>query len=188
MNAPTHVVLIRGINVGGKNPVPMGRLRDTLVGRGYGSVSTYIQSGNVLLAAQGDEAAAMTEADVTDDVERLLAEEFGVDTVVVTVAADTLRRAIAAAPEGFGAEPDEYHYDVAFLRPGLASADALAAFGIREGVDTAWAGDGAVYFRRLSALRTKSKMSTVMSSPHYKNMTIRNWRTCIALMGMLGGS
>ena len=32
MNAPTHVVLIRGINVGGKNPVPMGRLRDTLVG------------------------------------------------------------------------------------------------------------------------------------------------------------
>lgn len=185
MNAPTHVVLIRGINVGGKNPVPMGRLRDSLVGRGYGCVSTYIQSGNALLAAQGDDAAAVTEADVTDDVERLLAEELGVDTVVVTVAADKLRRAIAAAPEGFGAEPDEYHYDVAFLRPGLASADALAAFGIREGVDAAWPGDGVVYFRRLSALRTKSRMSTVMSNPHYKNMTIRNWRTCTTLVEML---
>ena len=105
--------------------------------------------------------------------------------MVVTVAADSLRRAIAAAPEGFGAEPDEYHYDVAFMRPGLASADALAAFGIREGVDAAWPGDGVVYFRRLSALRTKSRMSTVMSSPHYKNMTIRNWRTCTTLVEML---
>jgi uncharacterized protein (DUF1697 family) len=188
MNAPTHVVLIRGINVGGKNPVPMGRLREALVGRGYGSVNSYIQSGNVVLAAQGDDAAAVTEADVTDDVERLLAEEFGVDTVVVTVSTDTLRRAVAAAPEGFGAEPDQYHYDVAFLRPGLSSADALAACGVREGVDTVWTGDGVVYFRRLSAMRTKSRMSTVMSNPHYKNMTIRNWRTCIALMTMLGGS
>lgn len=148
-------------------------------------MSTYIQSGNVLLAAQGDDAAALTEAAVTDDVERLLAEDFGVDTVVVTVDADTLRRAIAAAPEGFGGEPDEYHYDVAFLRPGLASADALAAFGIRDGVNTAWAGEDAIDFRRLSALRTKSRMSTAMSSPHYKNITICNWRTCTMLVEML---
>lgn len=177
---PTHVVLIRGINVGGKNPVPMARLRDALESLGYGAVRTYIQSGNALLSAPADDEAA-----VTDAVERLLVDEFGVVTVVVTVASEKLRRAIEAAPADFGDEPDVYHYDVAFLRPGVDGAEALAAFGLREGVDAAWAGDGVVYFRRVSALRTKSRMSTVMSSPHYKNMTIRNWRTTATLVAML---
>jgi uncharacterized protein (DUF1697 family) len=183
MMAPTHVVLIRGINVGGKNPVPMARLREALVERGYGAVSTYIQSGNVVLAAPGT-----SEAVVADAVERLLSDEFGVATVVVTVSAATMRRAIASAPERFGSEPDVYHYDVAFLRPDVSSADALAACGVREGVDTVWAGDGVVYFRRLSALRTKSRMSTIMSSPLYKVMTIRNWRTSTTLVTMLDGA
>ena len=84
-------------------------------------------------------------------------------------------------PEGFGAQPDTYHYDVAYLMAGITGEQALPAFGIRDGVDTAWAGARAVYFRRLSAERTKSKLSTVMSSPLYKHMTIRNWRTSTTL-------
>ena len=177
---PTHVVLIRGINVGGKNPVPMAQLRAALEERGYDAVATYIQSGNVVLAAPGSDAATVSLA-----VESVLAEDFGVDTVVLTLAAETLRAATSDAPTGFGAEPDVYHYDVAFLLPGITGAQALPAFGIREGVDTAWAGPGAVYFRRLSAERTKSKLPRVMSSPLYKKMTVRNWRTCTRLVAML---
>jgi uncharacterized protein (DUF1697 family) len=181
MNAPTHVVLIRGINVGGKNPVPMVQLRDALIRHGYGAVGTYIQSGNVLLAAPGADEATVSRA-----VEGILAKDFGVDTVVLTLLARTLRAAISEAPEGFGTEPDAYHYDVAFLMPGTTGEQALPAFAIREGVDTAWAGPSAVYFRRLSAERTKSRLSAVMSTPLYKKMTVRNWRTCITLVGMLG--
>lgn len=180
MNAPTHVVLIRGINVGGKNPVPMGRLRDSLVARGYGCVSTYIQSGNVVLAAPGESPEAVSGA-----VEGLLEAEFGVVTRVLTITAASLRSAVADAPDGFGSQPDVFHYDVAFLMPGVTGAEALPAFGIREGVDTAWAGANVVYFRRLSAERTKSKLSTVMSSLLYKFMTVRNWRTSMTLLTML---
>ncbi len=180
MTMPTHVVLIRGINVGGKNPVPMARLRAVIEERGYVSVRTYIQSGNVVLAAPGED-----ETGVSDTVARALQAEFSVVTPVVTVAADTLRKAVADAPDGFGDAPYLFHYDVAFLVPGLESDAALAAFGIREGVDIAWAGEGVVYFRRLSAERTKSRMSKVMSSPHYKRMTIRNWRTATTLARML---
>lgn len=183
MTAPTHVVLIRGINVGGKNPVPMARLRAALEGRGYGAVSTYIQSGNVLLSAPGEDEATVTHA-----VEQVLADEFGVDIVVLALAADSLRSTVSDAPEGFGSQPDLYHYDVAFLMSGITGAEALPAFGIRDGVDTAWAGASAIYFRRLSAQRTKSKMSSMMSSPLYKKMTIRNWRTSTTLASMLDGS
>ncbi|WP_084104025.1 DUF1697 domain-containing protein [Demequina sp. NBRC 110056] len=180
MAGATHVALIRGINVGGRRPVPMARLREALEERGYAGVRTYIQSGNVLLGAPRRAPATVATA-----VERALAEEFDVDTVVVALTADALRTAVHDAPEGFGEAPDTFHSDVAFLRPGVSSADALAAFGIREGVDTAWAGEGAVYFQRLSAERTKSRMSKVVGTPMYADMTIRSWTTTLALVAML---
>ena len=48
MATKRYVALLRGINVGGRNPVPMADLRATFEAAGYTSVSTYIQSGNVL--------------------------------------------------------------------------------------------------------------------------------------------
>ena len=45
----TYLVLLRGINVGGKNKVPMAPLRELLSDLGYSDVSTYIASGNVIL-------------------------------------------------------------------------------------------------------------------------------------------
>ncbi|MGH7238956.1 MAG: DUF1697 domain-containing protein, partial [Candidatus Saccharimonadales bacterium] len=42
------MVLIRGINVGGKNKVLMSKLKTCLEGQGFSSVSTYIASGNVI--------------------------------------------------------------------------------------------------------------------------------------------
>ncbi len=178
----SHVVLIRAINVGGRNKVPMAELRAAMDDAGLGPVRTYIQSGNALVDAPGTHAEAVTAA-----VERILLERFDVDTVVVTVSTATMRGAVARAPEGFGTEPSVYHSDVAFLMPGVAAADAAAAFRLREGVDTLWEGDGVVYFRRLSAERTKSKMSSIMSTPFYSQMTIRNWATTTALVGMLDG-
>lgn len=180
--AATHVALIRGINVGGKNLVPMAALRTALEAAGFEGVRTYIQSGNVLLRAP-----RRGEASVAAEVEGVLEAEFGVTTVVVAIAAATLKKAVADAPAGFGAEPQKYHYDAAFLHPQVSSADALAAFGIREGVDTAWAGEGVVYFRRLSAERTRSKMSAVVGTEPYRHMTIRNWRTTTKLVEMLDG-
>ena len=44
----TYVGLIRGINVGGKNLLPMKELVAVLEGLGLKKVQTYIQSGNVV--------------------------------------------------------------------------------------------------------------------------------------------
>ena len=53
----THVALLRGINVGGRNKVAMADLREVVAELGHADVSTYIQSGNVLFSpdpADGD--------------------------------------------------------------------------------------------------------------------------------------
>jgi hypothetical protein len=46
----THVALLRGINVGGRNKVAMADLREVVTSLGYTDVATYIQSGNVLFS------------------------------------------------------------------------------------------------------------------------------------------
>ena len=46
-----YLVLLRGINVGGRNKVPMAALRELLESHGHTKVSTYIASGNVILSS-----------------------------------------------------------------------------------------------------------------------------------------
>ncbi len=175
----THVVLIRGINVGGKNKVPMAALRSALTAEGLGEVRTYIQSGNVLVHAPG-----RTCAEVNALVGDVLRAEFGVDTPVVTVTAQALRSAVRDAPEAFGAS-DDYRWDVIFLRETLTAADAFEAVKARDGVDAAWQGSDVLYFRRSEAQAGKSYLSKIVSTPEYKHMTIRNWRTTSTLASML---
>ena len=50
-----YLVLLRGINVGGRNRVPMAALRELLESHGHTNVSTYIASGNVILSGTDEE-------------------------------------------------------------------------------------------------------------------------------------
>jgi uncharacterized protein (DUF1697 family) len=51
-------------------------------------------------------------------------------------------------------------------------------------VDRAWPGTGVVYFQRLSARRTASRMGRIVGTPEYKRMTIRSWRTTTKLLDL----
>ena len=50
----TYIVLLRGINVSGKNKIPMADLRDLLYDLNFQNVQTYIQSGNIILDSDLD--------------------------------------------------------------------------------------------------------------------------------------
>ena len=177
----TYIVLLRGINVGGKNIIPMAGLRTCLDAHGFSQVSTYIASGNVLLKSDLD------ADDVKTRIEGVLSENFSLDNGFVKVLVLTpsqLQAVIEHKPEGFGEQPEKYHSDVIFLM-GVDAAEALLAFSPREGVDQVWAGDGVIYSQRLSSERTKSRLNKIMESPLYKSMTIRNWNTTTKLLELL---
>jgi uncharacterized protein (DUF1697 family) len=175
-------VLLRGINVGGKNIVPMAKLRDLFVELGYTDVVTYIASGNVLVSSDRSAKA------IKDQIERQLPKAFRLHSELIAVLVLTkaeLRAIVDDRPNGFGDEPDTYHSDAIFLM-GIDADTAMEAFDPRPGVDTVWAGDGVIYSQRLSAERTKSRLSKVMGSPLYKSMTIRNWATTTKLLELAG--
>lgn len=160
-----HLALLRSVNVGGRNKVPMADLRAAFADLGATDVQTYIASGNVLFA--GDVGAAELEAG--------LSARFGFEIKIVVVSADELAAVVADAPPGFGAETDRC--DVIFLRPPLTADVAFGLLDPREGVDRAWQGTNVLYFARLAARASGSRLSKIVSLPEYQEMTIRSWAT-----------
>ena len=90
-----RVALLRGINVGGNNIVPMAELRADLEALGLAPVRTYIQSGNVLFTTDAVAGPAL-EA----DVERVLEERFGTAIMTVVRSRDDLAAVIDAPRPG----------------------------------------------------------------------------------------
>ena len=178
----TYAVLLRGVNVGGKNKVPMSELRECLEGLGYSDVVTYIASGNVLLKSQKKQNA------IKDEIERALPKKFKLDSELIKVLVLTraaLKAVITKKPAGFGETPKKYHSDAVFLMD-FDVSQAMKVFNPREGVDTVWPGKGVIYSQRLSSQRTKSRLNRIMGTPAYKQMTIRNWNTVTKLFALMG--
>jgi uncharacterized protein (DUF1697 family) len=176
-----YVALLRGINVGGKNKVPMASLKKCLEELGFPNVSTYIASGNVIL--ESDKPTDEIKAQLED----VLPESFKLDDEfikVLVLTRDQLQAVIDNKPKGFGEQPEKYHSDAIFLM-GIDSAWAMSLFNPREGVDKVWPGDGVIYSQRLSSQHTKSRLSKIMATPTYKSMTIRTWSTTTKLLEIL---
>lgn len=180
----TYLILLRGINVGGKNKVSMAELKKCLEGLGFSNVSTFIASGNAFLTSNKRADEVMTQ------IEAALPKAFSLDSELIkalVLTHDQLQAVVDDRPKGFGDQPDKYHSDAIFLM-GIDAAEAMPVFNPREGVDKVWPGNGVIYSQRLSAQRTKSRLSTVMASPLYKSMTIRNWNTTVKLLDILNAT
>lgn len=177
-----YVALLRGINVGGNNIIKMIALREAFEALGFADVATYIQSGNVIFSAAGGGKKALTAT-----IEAALAKAFSYESKVVVISAKELAAVVAEAPRGFGTQKDRYRYDVLFLKPPLTPKQALAALPRAPGVDDVHAGKHAIYYRRLEAEVTRSRISKVAAMPIYKSMTVRNWNTTVKLNAMAGG-
>lgn len=177
----TYVILMRGVNVGGKNKLPMADLREYLEEIGFSQVLTYIASGNVIL--KSDKRPDEIKAQIEEELPR----RFKLDSELIKVLVLTrhqFQAIIDNKPEGFGEQSEKYHSDAIFLMD-IDSAQAIPLFDPREGVDQVWPGEGVIYSQRLSSQRTKSRLSKIMVTPAYKSMTIRSWNTTTKLLEIL---
>lgn len=183
----TYIVLLRGINVGGKNKIPMADLRTALAKAGFSGVQTYIQSGNVILQTN------LNSAEVASKVEKILTASFKLDSQLIKTVAINLadyKRVVTDAPAEFGADNANYRYYVLFLIDYNVET-AMQQIEVREGVDKAWVGKNVIYFR-LPAITNpnvhKSRLNKITEKPIYKFITMRNWRTTQKLLEMVNKS
>ena len=119
----TFIVLLRGINVGGHNKMPMQDLRDMLAVLGCEDVKTYIQSGNVVLRSSLDRTRLST------GIEAAIAKRFGFTAAVLLMNINDFQKVLSQNPFAeAAAEPKSLH--ISFLSevptaPDLASLKAL---------------------------------------------------------------
>ena len=186
----THVALLRGINLGGRNKVAMADLRALVSELGHTDVVTYIQSGNVLFtAAEGTDsseaARAMTEA---------IGARLGVTAPVVVVTREELGQIHAANPFPDEPDPKRVHAVVLSGPPGAelaAKLDAAVAQSAARGApDTVTAIGRTLYLHTPAGYGTSDLSAAVLrvvSSPRAGvTGTARNWATVTKLLELCG--
>ncbi len=171
-----HIALLRGINVGGRNRLPMKELVAMFVNAGCEDVRTYIQSGNVLFRSElalGDNISSL--------ISMAILRRFGYRIPIITRTAQELCEVVRANPfVEIGAEADKLH--VVFLadQPDAAHVEALDPN--RSPRDEFAVLSREVYLHcpggfagtRLSNSYFDSRLSTTS--------TTRNWRTVAKLL------
>jgi uncharacterized protein (DUF1697 family) len=118
---PTFAALLRAINLGERNKIPMAGLRSLFSALGYEDVETYVQSGNVVFRTRTRKAD-----EISTDIERGIAEEFGLDVAVLVRTPAELRKIVDGNPY-LKDEPDPKKLQVLFLdrRPAAKAKSRL---------------------------------------------------------------
>ncbi len=186
---PTHVALLRGINLGGRNKVAMADLRQVVISLGHADVATYIQSGNVVFSSQEADTTALAQA-----LEEAIAAELGVRVRVVVLSREELAQAMRDNP--YSDEPNQKAVHAVFLSgtPGPEVAESLADARRRAEQKQQGHRDSAQVVGRTIFLHTpdgfgRSELAALIVSGSRGRSsdlvgTARNWATVTKLLAM----
>jgi uncharacterized protein (DUF1697 family) len=170
----TWIALLRGVNVGGRNVLPMKRLRELLGDLGFTDVATYIQSGNCVLRSEAADATRI-ESRISDGI----AAEFGFRPSVFVLTLDELDAAIAGNPfAGRAADPRLVH--VFFLAEAVDALDEPAMRTLAERDDD-FALAGRVLYLFTPGGFGRSKLAERLERFLPVDMTARNLRTAVKI-------
>jgi uncharacterized protein (DUF1697 family) len=174
-----YAVLLRAVNVGGHNQVPMARLREIVAELGYSEAVTYVQSGNLVVTAKAAKPAAVEQA-----VRSALREELDVDVDVIVRTRAELAAVVAANPFASVAD-DDAKLLVSFL---TAAPDAAKAKSLDRDEflpERFELGERCVYFW----LPNGAGRSKLAAAPWDRRLGVRgtgrNWRTVKKLIELL---
>jgi uncharacterized protein (DUF1697 family) len=173
-----HVALLRGINVGGKNRLPMADLATMFEDAGCRSVTTYIQSGNVLFQASPALARRIPSL-----IKKAIADGFDYDIPVLTRTAEELRKTLRGNPFiGAGAELERLH--VAFLADRPAAARVKALDPDRSPPDAFAVRGREIYLHLPNGVARTKLTNAYFDSKLGTASTLRNWRTVVKLLDL----
>ncbi len=167
----TYIALLRGINVGGRNKLPMPALSALFAAAGCSEVRTYIQSGNVVFQAPPD-----LIADLPASVTAAIAARHGLTIPIILRSREELAAAAQANPYlAAGADPATLHVVFLAAWPGperLARLDAG-----RSPPDTFVPAGQEIYLHCPGGLARTKLSNEYFDRTLATTSTVRNWNT-----------
>lgn len=175
------IILLRGVNVGGKNRVPMSDLKQLLTNAGFSNARSHINSGNLIVESEKDR-----EQDVLEKCRKILSDHFSFPVEVVIISADKYQKELANVPKWWG-ENKLYRHNALFLVPSVDNKESSKLSSmINENYEKIYIGELAIFWS--SSFKEnygKTYYSKLMGNPLYKQVTIRNRNTTLKLLTFL---
>lgn len=174
-----YLALLRGINLGSRNRVVMGELREMFAAMGHGDVATHLQTGNVLFTASGPAAP------LAADIERRLASELGVTVTVLLRSKSELGKVVARNPLAADvADPSKLHVTFLADSPDRGRDEKLAALCAP---DEAYAVLGREVYLHCPNGYGRTKLSNANLEKRLGvPATTRSWKVVNTLNGLMG--
>ncbi|RGC81355.1 DUF1697 domain-containing protein [Hungatella hathewayi] len=125
------MALLRGVNISGKNKVPMAELKKSFEELGFGAVKTYLNSGNVIFSSDEENIGGLT-----DRIETTIKKWFGLDIPVFVISKEDLEDILQHAPDWWGDENKEIYDNLIFIMSPATFAEVWDEIGEpREGLE-----------------------------------------------------
>lgn len=174
MQENSYIVLLRGVNVGGNNVLPMKELAALLQRNGFEDVSTYIQSGNIALKSKTNPGLI---------IHSLITEEFGFEPKLLTLPVNQFMQSVANNPfTGF--EGKTVHFYFCIDAPILDKEKLAKLSSDTERVELI----GNVFYLHAPDGIGRSKLVANIESCLGVSATGRNLNTVNKLVTMVAGS
>lgn len=174
-----YVALLRGVNLGSRNKLPMADLRPRLRSLGYDDVSTYLQSGNALFTSERD-----NPEEIAPEIEAAIARDFGLDIKVLIRTPEELARVVEGNP--FRNETVRPLPLFACFLPGPPDKERLSSIDPDQfQPDTFHVGDRVIYLWLPGGFHRTKLSNAFWERRLGLNGTIRNWNTVTKLLSMV---
>lgn len=174
----TYIALLRGINVGGNNKLPMRDLVVLLESLGLQKVKTYIQSGNIVFQSEQADPAQLSQA-ITGAIRR----SHGFAPYTLILDSQALLAAMAANPFPEGeAEPKSLH--LFFMDRSPQAFDTAALDRVKTPNERYRLIDKVFYLHAPDGIG-RSKLAELAAKGWGVNITARNWRTVNEVMALV---
>ena len=119
-----YVAFLRGINISGKNKVPMAELKKAIEEFSFIEVKTYLNSGNVLFSSEEENISKLVE-----QIEGMIKQQFGLTIPVLVIAIENLKDILDHAPNWWRNDNKEIYDNLIFIMPPAKFSDVYAAIG-----------------------------------------------------------
>lgn len=175
-----YLVLFRGINVGGKNNVPMADLKRLLETHGFTEVVSYLHTGNLIVTSGiGD------KVEIRCQIEALVNERFAVATPVLILSEEDLLVAAESVPEWWGKEPETKHNAMFIIPPGKPETMIAEVGLLKEGYEQVAFCEQVIFWSAPLKTFSRTRWAKVHSTTSYQYLTIRNANTFRKLLELM---
>lgn len=119
-----YIALLRGINISGKNKVPMAELKKGFETLSFKEVKTYLNSGNVLFSGEEKDSREFVPR-----IQQMIKEQFGLEIPVFVISREALADILCHAPEWWGGNDSEIYHNLIFIIPPKTFSDVYHEMG-----------------------------------------------------------